>query len=108
MGDGQGGLACCGSWDHKESDMTEQTATTWPQMPRQAVGAVRTWLTGAVRKGVGQGSDDSLIKVTLTPPSRFSSVRGGQVLKLTRQGCTRCKWGDSRPGGKVGRSRRLC
>ena len=22
--DGQGGLACCGSWDHKESDMTEQ------------------------------------------------------------------------------------
>ena len=23
-GDGQGGLACCGSWVHKESDMTEQ------------------------------------------------------------------------------------
>ena len=23
IGDGQGGLACCGSWDHKESDMTE-------------------------------------------------------------------------------------
>ena len=22
--DGQGGLACCGSWDHKESDTTEQ------------------------------------------------------------------------------------
>ena len=22
-GDGQGGLACCGSWGHKESDMTE-------------------------------------------------------------------------------------
>ena len=22
--DGQGGLACCGSWDHKESDMTER------------------------------------------------------------------------------------
>jgi len=21
--DGQGGLACCGSWGHKESDMTE-------------------------------------------------------------------------------------
>ena len=25
-GDGQGGLACCGSWGHKESDMTE-----WPK-----------------------------------------------------------------------------
>ena len=23
VGDGQGGLACCGSWGHKESDMTE-------------------------------------------------------------------------------------
>jgi len=22
-GDGQGGLACCDSWGHKESDMTE-------------------------------------------------------------------------------------
>ena len=24
VGDGQGGLACCVSWGHKESDMTEQ------------------------------------------------------------------------------------
>ena len=24
VGDGQGGLACCDSWCHKESDMTEQ------------------------------------------------------------------------------------
>ena len=23
VGDGQGGLACCGSWGHKESDMSE-------------------------------------------------------------------------------------
>ena len=23
VGDGQGGLASCDSWDHKESDMTE-------------------------------------------------------------------------------------
>ena len=23
VGDGQGGLACCGSWSHKESDTTE-------------------------------------------------------------------------------------
>ena len=23
VGDGQGGLACCGSWGRKESDMTE-------------------------------------------------------------------------------------
>ena len=24
IGDGQGGLVCCGSWGRKESDMTEQ------------------------------------------------------------------------------------
>ena len=24
VGDGQGGLACCSLWGHKESDMTEQ------------------------------------------------------------------------------------
>ena len=24
VGDGQGGLVCCSSWSHKESDMTEQ------------------------------------------------------------------------------------
>ena len=24
VGDGQGGLACCSSWDHNESDTTEK------------------------------------------------------------------------------------
>ena len=24
VGDGQGGLVCCDSWGHKESDMTER------------------------------------------------------------------------------------
>ena len=30
VGDGQGGLACCGSWGHKESDTTEQLNWTEP------------------------------------------------------------------------------
>ena len=30
IGDGQGGLACCGSWACKESDMTEQLNWTFP------------------------------------------------------------------------------
>ena len=30
VGDGQGGLACCGSWGHKESDMTERLNWTEP------------------------------------------------------------------------------
>ena len=28
VGDGQGGLACCSPWGHKESDMTEQLNST--------------------------------------------------------------------------------
>ena len=28
VGDGQGGLVCCGSWDHKELDTTEQLNRT--------------------------------------------------------------------------------
>ena len=31
VADGQGGLACCGSWGHKESDTTERLNwTNWP------------------------------------------------------------------------------
>ena len=30
VGDGQGGLACCGPWGHKESDMTERLNLTEP------------------------------------------------------------------------------
>ena len=33
VGDGQGGLVCCGSWGHKESDMTEQL--NWTEMQDQ-------------------------------------------------------------------------
>ena len=32
VGDGQGGLVCCGSWGHKELDMTERLNWTEPQL----------------------------------------------------------------------------
>ena len=32
VGDGQGGLVCCGSWGHKESDMTEWL--NWTELPQ--------------------------------------------------------------------------
>ena len=32
VGDGQGGLACCSSWGHKELDMTEQLNWTEPNL----------------------------------------------------------------------------
>ena len=33
VGDGQGGLVCCGSWGHKESDMTERL--NWTELMRK-------------------------------------------------------------------------
>ena len=53
--------------------------------PQAGDGVVWTRLTGAVRKGGGQGSDNSSIKRTLTPPSSFNSVCGNQMLKQPRQ-----------------------
>ena len=32
VGDGQGGLACCDSWGHKESDTTERL--NWAELKR--------------------------------------------------------------------------
>jgi len=34
VGDGQGGLVCCGSWGRKESDATDRlNSTEWDWMP---------------------------------------------------------------------------
>ena len=32
VGDGQGGLACCGPWGHKESDTTERLSNSNDQL----------------------------------------------------------------------------
>ena len=42
VGDGQGGLSCCGSWGHKESDMTERLNRT----ELMYVCALPWWLSG--------------------------------------------------------------
>lgn len=42
-------------------------------------------LTGPDREGTAQVSDNSLIKLTLTPPSGFHLSPGSQMLKQTRQ-----------------------
>ena len=34
VGDGQGGLACCDSWGHKESDTTERLNIRWAEPPK--------------------------------------------------------------------------
>ena len=36
VGDGQGGLACCDSWGHKESDTTEQLNWTELKIPKNS------------------------------------------------------------------------
>ena len=42
-GDGQGGLVCCDSWGHKESDMTEQL--NWTELNWRAPGLTLHWKT---------------------------------------------------------------
>ena len=40
VGDGQGGLACCDSWDRKELDMTEWLNWTELEEPKEPFGYV--------------------------------------------------------------------
>ena len=40
VGVGQGGLACCSSWGHKESDMTEQLNRTELSLPRMTTSSL--------------------------------------------------------------------
>ena len=47
VGDGQGGLACCGSWGRKESDTTEQlnwTELNWRLLPCDVNSAKSSWI----------------------------------------------------------------
>ena len=43
VGDGQGGLECCDSWGHKESDTTEQL--NWTEWLLKIISKVPLWLT---------------------------------------------------------------
>ena len=46
VGDGQGGLACCSPWGHKESDTTERLNRTVPlAVQSAAMNASRSLLT---------------------------------------------------------------
>ena len=44
VGDGQGGLACCGSWGHRESDMTEWLGWTETRMEEEVDGDYCRWI----------------------------------------------------------------
>ena len=55
VGGGQGGLACCGPWGHKESDTTEQlnwTELNWTMSPR----LLCPWDSPGKNTGVGSHS----------------------------------------------------
>ena len=58
VGDGQGGLACCSSWGHKESDTTERLNWTEPQIHGLTfslqVDGIRWWGLWEVIRSWGQ------------------------------------------------------
>ena len=56
VGDGQGGLACCGSWGHKESDTTERLNWTKLNVINVAVCAKHNTELGQVKRNCIQTS----------------------------------------------------
>ena len=50
VGDGQGGLACCSPWGHKESDMTEQLISLEPLPGDCALPGGTLWCVLTLRK----------------------------------------------------------
>ena len=46
VGDGQGGLVCCDSWGHKESDMTERLNWTEYMIVRDLIEVISKWPSG--------------------------------------------------------------
>ena len=52
VGDGQGGLACCDSWGHKESDTTERLICPW-----DSLGRILEWVAFSFCKGPSQPRD---------------------------------------------------
>ena len=53
VGDGQGALACCGSWGHKESDTTERLK--WTELPDSSVGKESACIAGDPHSIPGSG-----------------------------------------------------
>ena len=51
VGDGQGGLACCGSWSRKESDMTERL--NWTDYPS---GCIQVYVKHKIGKSTRKGN----------------------------------------------------
>ena len=55
VGHGQGGLACCSSWGHKESDRTEQLNRTELNQP-QIQSTEQEHPIGFSHKGIARGN----------------------------------------------------
>ena len=55
VGDGQGGLACCNSWGHKESDTTEQL--NWTEL---------NWILKGIMKVVAQKEQHDVMEALWT------------------------------------------
>ena len=58
VGDGQGGLVCCNSWGHKESDMTEQLIWSDDWICHVVNTTWRTMATIILSKGVYYGASE--------------------------------------------------
>ena len=92
VGDGQGSLACCSPWGHKESDMTERL--NWTELIWRANSLEKTLMSGKTegkrRKGWQRvrGLDcitDSILDVSLSKP--WDIVKDRDVWYCSPWGC---------------------
>ena len=83
VGDGQGGLACCGSWGHKESDTTERLnwteLKTWMEISSVVPGQYLTlWLQEMHRNKISSFLPGSLM-VILPLQGEMSKMRASNL-----------------------------
>ena len=99
VGDGQGGLACCNSWGHKESDTTEQLnwpPCHWQPFPTlQVFGLFLPLLKVKVKVLVAQSCPSLCDPMDCSPPG--SSVHGVLQVSILEWAAISFSRGSSQP-----------
>ena len=81
VGDGQGGLACCGSWGRKESDMTEQL--NWTEWNGNWRLGRSTWRTRWGSWYTSEGNEINFLERYLHYHLYYSIIHSSQNMEIT-------------------------
>ena len=85
VGDGQGGLACCGSWGHKESDTTERlnwTELNWSWLEHFKLSEVKNVITIGATEGQRQEGTEWTFLVFAACSTGKGNSRSNLILQV--------------------------